>query len=169
MLLLLLANTVGQLANQVTRVIYYDYALSNAWPGSLWVNVFFGQNMACGMLGGLLQFVSEARLRKSDPERFGEPISLNQLVTTVYERGQQWWILQRQRMRERSRERSDRRQERQRSPKAAGGKAAPHAQIPPCSPPASTTAAALATPPAMSAATMVAGGSEVGHLCTSPV
>jgi len=67
---LLLGNTLGQIANQATRIVYNSYEAAETWPGVLWVNLFFAQNMACAATAGALQWYEESRLRKACPNNF---------------------------------------------------------------------------------------------------
>mmetsp|Transcript_30627 Transcript_30627/g.78137 ORF Transcript_30627/g.78137 Transcript_30627/m.78137 type:complete len:203 (+) Transcript_30627:77-685(+) len=69
-LLLLLANTFGQFANQVTRIVYSDFHSQDTFPGNLWTNVFFFQNMACALAGAVYQAMQERQLRRRQPGRF---------------------------------------------------------------------------------------------------
>lgn len=67
---LLLGNTFGQFANQATRIVYSDFASADGFPGNVWTNVFFGQNMLCAFAAAVYQAVQESRVRRADPQRF---------------------------------------------------------------------------------------------------
>jgi len=70
MALLLLGNTLGQFANQATRIVYFDFELQATSPGSIWTQVFFFQNFACAFAGAIYQAVQERRLRLGQSGRF---------------------------------------------------------------------------------------------------
>jgi len=70
-LLFLLLNCVSQYANQVTRIVYYNYDLQNEFPGNMWTNIFFGLSMICAAIGGSLMGYHTGKVRATDPERFG--------------------------------------------------------------------------------------------------
>ena len=70
-LLFLLFNCLTQYANQVTRIIYYNYDLQNEFPGNMWTNIFFALSMICAAIGGSLMGYHTGKARKTDPERFG--------------------------------------------------------------------------------------------------
>jgi hypothetical protein len=73
----LLWNCLTQYANQVTRIIYYNYELQNEYPGTLWTNLFFGLSMLCAATGGALMAYHTGKVRATDPARFGPgPIRL---------------------------------------------------------------------------------------------
>mmetsp|Transcript_16922 Transcript_16922/g.24826 ORF Transcript_16922/g.24826 Transcript_16922/m.24826 type:complete len:359 (-) Transcript_16922:177-1253(-) len=81
-ILLLIANTLTQYANQVTRIVYYSYDLSNNAPGNIWVNVFFAASISCSVLAGIVQIHAENVLRKANPEKF--PADLVTLYSTAF-------------------------------------------------------------------------------------
>ena len=70
-LVFLLLNCLTQYANQVTRIIYYNYDLQNEFPGNMWTNIFFGLSMICAAIGGSLMGYHTGKIRATDPERFG--------------------------------------------------------------------------------------------------
>jgi hypothetical protein len=73
----LLWNCLTQYANQVTRIIYYNYELQNEYPGNLWTNLFFGLSMLCAATGGTLMAYHTGKVRARDPARFGPgPVQL---------------------------------------------------------------------------------------------
>lgn len=66
----LLVNSLTQYANQVTRIVYYNYNLQNTYPGVLWTNLFFVLSFACAGVAGLFQLREETLLRKQRPQEF---------------------------------------------------------------------------------------------------
>ncbi|KAL9183316.1 hypothetical protein ACHAXT_005103 [Thalassiosira profunda] len=66
----LTANSLTQYANQATRIVYYNYELQAAPPGSIWTNVFFVASMGFAAVGGFCQLREEIKLRRGHPERF---------------------------------------------------------------------------------------------------
>lgn len=78
-IVILLLNCLTQYANQVTRIIFYNYDLQNEFPGNLWVNIFFALSAICALVGGCLMGHHTGKIRATDPERFGlGPIELAQ-------------------------------------------------------------------------------------------
>lgn len=73
LVVLALVNSLAQIANQATRVVYASWSASNTWPGALWTNVFFALSFLAGAAGGALQPAFEARVRAEDPSRFPRP------------------------------------------------------------------------------------------------
>merc|ERR1719424_1694872 len=67
---LLLGNTFGQFANQVTRIVYSDFHSQDTYPGNLWTNIFFCQNFLCAFAGAIYQATLERQLRRRQPGRF---------------------------------------------------------------------------------------------------
>lgn len=51
-LVLLLWNCLFQYANQVSRILFYNYTLQDEFPGTLWTNLFFVSSMACATASG---------------------------------------------------------------------------------------------------------------------
>lgn len=70
-LFFLLWNCLTQYANQVTRIVYYNYELQNRYPGNFWTNIFFGLSMLCAAIGGALMVHFTSHVRQKDPEFFG--------------------------------------------------------------------------------------------------
>ena len=64
------APTDAARRNQATRIVYRDYDSSNAWPGSLAVNMFFVLSLLCGVFAGVLQWREESRLRAAEPDTY---------------------------------------------------------------------------------------------------
>lgn len=90
-LVFLLLNCLFQFANQVTRIIYYNYELQNEFPGNMWTNVFFGMSMICAAVGGGLIGWQTGKQRAADPDRFGPgPVELVRgVINKVLKRDQQ--------------------------------------------------------------------------------
>jgi len=65
-----LVNSLAQLVNQYTRVVYFSWSSANTWPGVLWTNVFFFLSFAAGTAMGIAQGAWEKRVRAKDPARF---------------------------------------------------------------------------------------------------
>lgn len=57
-------NCLFQILNQAMRIEYWSVELSTTWPGTLWVNIFFGASMLCALVAALLETLSARTLRK---------------------------------------------------------------------------------------------------------
>ena len=71
-LVFLMGNCVSQYAHQVTRYIYHSYQLQHQLPGIVWTNLFMALALACFYIAGSLIVYHANKIRKTDPQRFGQ-------------------------------------------------------------------------------------------------
>ena len=57
--LLLLASTFAQLANQTSRGVYSSFETQDRHPGSLWTTLFFMVSLGCAITGAAYQQMQE--------------------------------------------------------------------------------------------------------------
>lgn len=69
--LVLLLNCVFQFFNQGTRLYFYNFSDQDTSPGNIWTNVFFAASFICAGIGGVWMGIDAARIRKAQPEKFG--------------------------------------------------------------------------------------------------
>eukprot|EP00567_Pseudictyota_dubia_P005660 CAMPEP_0197444846 /NCGR_PEP_ID=MMETSP1175-20131217/10206_1 /TAXON_ID=1003142 /ORGANISM="Triceratium dubium, Strain CCMP147" /LENGTH=480 /DNA_ID=CAMNT_0042975699 /DNA_START=47 /DNA_END=1486 /DNA_ORIENTATION=+ len=67
---LLMGNCLTQYANQICRIKFYSFDLSNSWPGVLWVNLWFVLAFSLAGVGALWQIYEEHKLHINAPEKF---------------------------------------------------------------------------------------------------
>jgi len=73
-----ICNSLAQLVNQYTRIVYFSWSAANTWPGVLWTNLFFALSFLAGTAMGIAQGSWEGRVRAKDPARFrAAPVPAN--------------------------------------------------------------------------------------------
>lgn len=66
----LLLSTLAQFVNQVFRLMYNTYMLSNKYPGTLWCNLFFAMSFFFMAIGGGIEGSADGKIRAEYPDKF---------------------------------------------------------------------------------------------------